>query len=100
MTVPTEIIKLVKIRGIRPLIFSSGKTISTASKIKRLITELKSPSVIINKGKETTLIIGLIKALANPKTKPQKIKICVGPEKLTPGISLVATQRPKSPIIE
>ena len=92
--------KLVRIKGIRPLISSSGKTMSTASKITRFIIELKSPRVIINKGKETTLIIGLIKALANPKTKPQKIKISVGPEKLTPGKSLVAAQRPKSPIRE
>ena len=97
---PTEIIKLVKSKGTRPLIFSSGKIISTISRIRILITELKSPRVIINKGKETTLIIGLIKALANPKTKPQTIKISVGPEKLTPGMSLVATQRPKSPIRE
>lgn len=97
---PIEIIKLVRSKGIRPLIFSSGKIISTVSKMTRLITELKSPRVIINKGKETTLIIGLIKALVNPKTKPQKIKISVEPEKLTPGMSLVAAQRPKSPIIE
>jgi len=98
--VPTEIIKLVKNKGTRPLIFNSGKTTSTASKIIRLITELNRPKVMINKGKETTLTIGLIKALANPKTKPQKIKISVEPEKLTPGISLVATQRPKSPMRE
>lgn len=73
--VVTEIIKVVQRSERKLTIANSGNTLSVNQTRKRLITKLKSPKVIICKGKVIRPRIGLMKNDKNPKKAPTKIKL-------------------------
>ncbi|KPK78824.1 MAG: hypothetical protein AMJ89_00075 [candidate division Zixibacteria bacterium SM23_73] len=64
-------------------------------KIPILIKIPKNPKVKILKGSASKFKTGFIKELIIPKIKQQKKNIIKGPEKITPGINLIAKNNPK-----
>lgn len=60
---------------------SSGKAVSTNSRMAMLITKLNRPRVIMRKGQVIFLIMGRMILLINPNTNPAKNKTCIDPLK-------------------
>jgi len=94
--------QIKKVVNIRPVIFSISKVSLKRIPITKktsptFIIKVKSPKVIILKGKKTIFKIGFIKKLTSPRMAPDsKISLYV-PENDIPGMYFVAINIPIIP---